>query len=100
MVSFSRGVFASPGTDGKDGNATGRCATMAFADCGRSDGYAGPGSPNTNMLSAIIPNYNHAAYLPDALAGLLAQTRQADEIIVIDDASSDDSVAVATGVAE
>ena len=52
------------------------------------------------MLSAIIPNYNHAAYLPAALAGLLAQTRPADEIIVIDDASGDDSVAVATAIAE
>jgi glycosyltransferase involved in cell wall biosynthesis len=52
------------------------------------------------MLSAIIPNYNHAAYLPHALDGLLAQTRLADEIIVIDDASSDDSIMVASGYAE
>jgi glycosyltransferase involved in cell wall biosynthesis len=46
------------------------------------------------MLSVVIPNFNHAQYLPAALAGLLAQTRPADEIIVIDDASTDDSVAV------
>src|SRR5262249_24419571 len=51
------------------------------------------------MLSAVIPNYNHAAYLPAALAGLLAQTWPADEIIVIDDASRDDSVAVAGAIA-
>jgi glycosyltransferase involved in cell wall biosynthesis len=46
------------------------------------------------MLSVVIPNYNHAQYLPAALEGLLAQARPADEIIVIDDASTDDSVAV------
>jgi glycosyltransferase involved in cell wall biosynthesis len=51
------------------------------------------------MLSAIIPNYNHAAYLPQAISALLAQTRPADEIIVIDDASEDDSVAVAGEIA-
>jgi glycosyltransferase involved in cell wall biosynthesis len=46
------------------------------------------------MLSVVIPNYNHAQYLPAALEGLLAQTRPADEIIIIDDASTDDSIAV------
>ncbi len=45
-------------------------------------------------LSACIPNYNHARYLPDALAALLAQERPPDEIIVLDDASTDDSVEV------
>jgi len=47
------------------------------------------------MLSVILPSYNHAAYLSAALDGLLAQTRPADEILVIDDASTDDSLRVA-----
>lgn len=46
------------------------------------------------MLSVILTNYNHARFLPAALEGLLRQTRPADEVIVIDDASTDDSVAV------
>jgi glycosyltransferase involved in cell wall biosynthesis len=46
------------------------------------------------MLSVIVTNYNHARFLPAALEALLAQTRPADELIIIDDASSDDSVAV------
>ena len=46
------------------------------------------------MLTVVMPNYNHARYLPEALEGLLRQTRRADEIIVIDDASTDNSVAV------
>ena len=39
----------------------------------------------------MLPNYNHACYLPSALDALLSQDRTADEIIVIDDGSTDDS---------
>jgi glycosyltransferase involved in cell wall biosynthesis len=46
------------------------------------------------MLSVIIPNYNHARYLPHAILALRAQERPADEIIVVDDGSADDSLAV------
>lgn len=45
-------------------------------------------------LSVIVPNYNHARFLPSALRALLSQDRQPDEIIVIDDASTDDSIAI------
>jgi glycosyltransferase involved in cell wall biosynthesis len=43
------------------------------------------------VLSVVLPNYNHAAYLPRALDALLSQERQADEIIVVDDCSADGS---------
>ena len=46
------------------------------------------------MLSVVIPNYNHARYLPHAILALRAQERPADEIIVVDDGSVDDSLAV------
>jgi hypothetical protein len=46
------------------------------------------------MLSVVIPNFNHGAFLRASLEAVLAQTRTADEIIVIDDASTDDSLAV------
>ncbi|KRD77388.1 glycosyltransferase [Lysobacter sp. Root983] len=45
-------------------------------------------------VSAIVPNYNYAHYLPHRLATLSAQTLPLTEILVLDDASSDDSVAV------
>ncbi|MDP2804060.1 MAG: glycosyltransferase [Phreatobacter sp.] len=45
-------------------------------------------------ISVILPNRNHAHFLPRALGALARQSRLADEIIVIDDASSDDSIAV------
>lgn len=48
-------------------------------------------------LAVLMPNYNHARFLPAALEAILAQSRQPDEIIVIDDASTDDSLAVLEG---
>jgi Glycosyl transferase family 2 len=46
------------------------------------------------MLSVVIPNFNHGAFLRASLEAVLAQRRAADEIIIIDDASTDDSLAV------
>lgn len=45
-------------------------------------------------LSVTLSNYNHGHYLPEALTAICGQSRPADEIIVIDDASTDDSVDV------
>jgi glycosyltransferase involved in cell wall biosynthesis len=46
--------------------------------------------------SVVIPAYNRSDLLPRAIASLLAQSRPALEIIVVDDASTDDTAAVAT----
>jgi glycosyltransferase involved in cell wall biosynthesis len=45
-------------------------------------------------LGVFLANYNHAKYLPDALDALLSQSVQATSITVVDDASSDNSVAI------
>ena len=45
------------------------------------------------FFSVVIPNYNGSRYLPDLFAGLAAQTFADFEVIFVDDASSDDSVA-------
>ena len=45
-------------------------------------------------ITAVIANYNHAGYLPRCLSALLAQTVRATEILVVDDGSTDGSLAV------
>ena len=51
-------------------------------------------------VAAIIPLYNGARYIGQALESILNQTRPADEIIVVDDGSTDDGPAVVAGMAE
>jgi glycosyltransferase involved in cell wall biosynthesis len=49
---------------------------------------------NALSLTVVLPNYNHSRFLRKSLGSLLHQTRPPDELIVVDDASTDDSVAI------
>lgn len=50
-------------------------------------------------VSVILPTYNYARYLHVRLAGIMAQTAPLREVILLDDASSDRSVALAAAMA-
>ena len=46
------------------------------------------------VISVIIPNYNYAVYLPERIESILNQTFKKIEIVILDDASSDDSAQI------
>jgi glycosyltransferase involved in cell wall biosynthesis len=45
-------------------------------------------------LTLAMPNFNHAAYLKKSISGMIGQTRRADEILILDDASTDNSLTI------
>lgn len=46
------------------------------------------------QVSVIVPNYNYARYLPMRIESILNQTFTDFELILLDDASTDESVSV------
>jgi succinoglycan biosynthesis protein ExoO len=46
----------------------------------------------TDTIAAVIPLYNKEFYIARAITSILAQTRPVDEIIIVDDASTDGSL--------
>lgn len=60
----------------------------------RSCGIALSPPPVALVISAIIPTYNRAVYLERAIGSVLAQEQPCDELIVVDDGSTDPTPAL------
>lgn len=52
------------------------------------------------LVSVVIPCYNYGRYLTGAVQSALDQTEVRVEVIIVDDASTDDSARVAQGIVE
>jgi glycosyltransferase involved in cell wall biosynthesis len=50
-------------------------------------------------VSIIVPNYNHARFLPKRIGSIFQQTFQDWELILLDDCSTDDSRSILSGYA-
>lgn len=57
-------------------------------------------TPDRPLISVLMANYNAAPYLGDAIRSVLAQTWTELELILVDDGSSDSSVAIAEEIAQ
>ena len=75
--------------------ALARASRSAF----RFDSYTGAllalARPGLLPVSVVVPNWNYGRFLETRLASIFAQSYPVSEVIVLDDASTDDSVAVA-----
>lgn len=68
---------------------------------GRLPGRFGRPAPlrHRASVSVVIPCYNYGRYLPDAVGSALDQAGLDVEVLIVDDASTDDSAEVALGLA-
>jgi glycosyltransferase involved in cell wall biosynthesis len=55
--------------------------------------------PNSLSISAIVPNYNHARFLEERIRSIVTQRHGIAELIILDDASNDDSRKIITDIA-
>jgi glycosyltransferase domain-containing protein len=45
-------------------------------------------------VSVLLCNYNHSQYLHESLSAICEQTRPPDEVVIVDDGSTDDSLSI------
>ena len=80
----------------------GRAARMRLANQARRrfdfDDYAGHlvalAEPALRDISVVVPNYQYGRFLAGRLESIFAQTHPVREVVVLDDASTDDSLPV------
>lgn len=57
-------------------------------------------APTMPFITVAVPNYNYAHYMEQRLGSIFGQTMPVREILVLDDCSRDDSLAVISSTAE
>jgi glycosyltransferase involved in cell wall biosynthesis len=57
-------------------------------------------APSLPAITVAVPNYNYAKCLPERLCTVFDQNHAVDEVIVLDDCSTDDSISVIWNVAD
>jgi glycosyltransferase involved in cell wall biosynthesis len=69
------------------------------SDAGRFNRTPPRSMSHQPRVSVCVPSYNHARYLPDTIESVLGQTYRDFEVVVVDDGSTDDSLAIAESYA-
>ena len=81
------------------GNGCGKSRQTLFTEA-YDDNFRGEATITNKNVSVVIPVYNGKQYLKKAIESVVRQTLPADEIIVIDDGSTDDSALVIAELAK
>ncbi len=58
------------------------------------DGALIEGHIKSPTISVIMANYNHAKYLRESLSAICSQSRLPNELIIVDDGSTDESISI------
>ena len=79
-------------TQSVDHHATTLALTSGERQCLEPDtNTIQPGMENDPLVSVIIPSYNHAQWIGNAIESVLNQTYKNIELIIVDDGSTDNS---------
>jgi glycosyltransferase involved in cell wall biosynthesis len=98
-AAMAAAIFAVAATGPADAARLAAQTAQAF-DFGRYCGrLLGITVPAVQSISVVVPAYNYARYMPGRLASIFAQSHPVHEVVVLDDASTDESVAVAQAIA-
>ncbi len=91
--------FAARGIPGGRARLAARAgAAFSFADY--AERLLHLAQPALADVSVVVPSYNYGRFLPSRLASIFSQTVPVREVLLLDDASTDDSVPVAAAVAK
>ena len=85
---------------GKERQKAGRFAQDAFSFKHYAQDILSLALPKVPKISVVIPSYNYARYMSSRLSSIFAQTIPVFEIIVLDDASHDNSLEIARQTAK
>jgi glycosyltransferase involved in cell wall biosynthesis len=101
IPAMSRGVtelLGDPSSRAAKGIAGRRIVEREYDWLGYVDFLLGLAGRPDRRVSVIVPNFNYARYLEQRLQSIFKQRIPVFEVIVLDDASTDESVAVVEGL--